>query len=332
MQSVKSGALTFLFRGLGARRRRWRENRGRGRRRRRSISSIDLSLFPFLLSSFSPRSTTRTTGQNKRKRTVDARRRVVLDPQVDVLGDAESKVAGRRKVAAQQLVLLHLEAGLDQRHRLLAADRHGSGDLLIAPDREGADRVARLAEDGLLARQLLEDLGGLLEPVSGLSHADVEDELGDADAAHRVRGLVGGLLVSEKEEKQRETRGECQKKQSDRAVAIGNQSASRGAMRTLAAPAAETRPKRQFWDREGASLVSESEAGSLEKGQERGRKRRQAIMTSERGDHRRRRQRRPAAADATVDVASTRSLSLPSLLLSSLFTHPIRIRSVPRRP
>ena len=53
-----------------------------------------------------------------------------------------------------------------RRHRLLAADRHGGRDLLVTPDRERAHRVARLAEDGLLARQLLEDLGGLLEPVA----------------------------------------------------------------------------------------------------------------------------------------------------------------------
>ena len=110
-----------------------------------------------------------------------------------MLRDAKAKVARRRKVAAEQLVLLDFQPGLDQRHRLLAADRDRGRDLLVAPDREGAHGVARLAEDGLLARQLLEDLCGLLEPVARLSHADVEDELGDADAAHRVRGLVGGL-------------------------------------------------------------------------------------------------------------------------------------------
>ena len=46
----------------------------------------------------------------------------------------------------------------DQGHRLLAADRHGRRNLLVPPNREGAHRVAGLAEDGLLARQLLENL------------------------------------------------------------------------------------------------------------------------------------------------------------------------------
>eukprot|EP00955_Chlamydomonas_euryale_P119146 366575-Chlamydomonas_euryale.AAC.4 len=44
--------------------------------------------------------------------TVDAGRRVVLDAQVDVLLDAEAKVARVGEVLPDQLKLLHLEAGL----------------------------------------------------------------------------------------------------------------------------------------------------------------------------------------------------------------------------
>ena len=45
-------------------------------------------------------------------RTVDAGAGVVLDAQVDVLGDAEAEVARLAEVAPQQLILLHLQACL----------------------------------------------------------------------------------------------------------------------------------------------------------------------------------------------------------------------------
>ena len=64
-----------------------------------------------------------------RQLTVDAGGGVVLDPQVDVLVDAEAKVAGGGEVAAQQLKLLHLKARLLQ-GRTRAPGRHrkrGSG-------------------------------------------------------------------------------------------------------------------------------------------------------------------------------------------------------------
>ena len=53
---------------------------------------------------------------------------VVLDAQVDVLLDAEAEVAGLAEVGSLELVLLHLEAALEQVLRLLAADlRRESG-------------------------------------------------------------------------------------------------------------------------------------------------------------------------------------------------------------
>lgn len=51
---------------------------------------------------------------------VDANRRVVLDAEIDVLADAEAKVASLGEVALAQLVLLDLEATLKNFLGLLA--------------------------------------------------------------------------------------------------------------------------------------------------------------------------------------------------------------------
>jgi hypothetical protein len=118
---------------------------------------------------------------------------VVLDAQVDVLGDTETEVAGLAEVALAELVLLDLEATLEDLLSLGAADGDVDGDLFVTTDTEGTDGVAGLGVDGGLTRQLLENLGGTSEPVTRLSDGDVEDELLDAKLAHGVGGLGVGL-------------------------------------------------------------------------------------------------------------------------------------------
>lgn len=76
---------------------------------------------------------------------VDTDRRVVLDTQVNVLVDAETKVAGLGKVALAQLVLLDLEAALENLLGLWTADGDVHGDLFVTADTKGTDGVAGLA-------------------------------------------------------------------------------------------------------------------------------------------------------------------------------------------
>ena len=59
------------------------------------------------------------------------------------------------KVLAQQLILLHLEAGLDELHGLVTTHRHKRRNFLISADAEAADGVPRLAVHWLLPCQLL---------------------------------------------------------------------------------------------------------------------------------------------------------------------------------
>jgi len=76
---------------------------------------------------------------------VDTDRRVVLDAQIDVLGDAETEVASLGEVALPQLVLLDLEAALENLLCLGAANCDVDGDLLVTSDTECTDGVAGLA-------------------------------------------------------------------------------------------------------------------------------------------------------------------------------------------
>ena len=70
---------------------------------------------------------------------------VVLDTQVDVLGDTETEVAGLGEVALAELVLLDLEATLEDLLSLGTTDGDVDGDLLVTADTEGTDGVTGLA-------------------------------------------------------------------------------------------------------------------------------------------------------------------------------------------
>jgi hypothetical protein len=76
---------------------------------------------------------------------VDTNRRVVLDAEIDVLRDTEAEVASLREVALPQLILLDLEAALENLLCLGSTDGDVHGDLLITADTECADGVACLA-------------------------------------------------------------------------------------------------------------------------------------------------------------------------------------------
>lgn len=76
---------------------------------------------------------------------VNTNGRVVLDTQVDVLRDTETKVASLGEVALAELVLLDLETTLKNFLCLGAADGDVDSDLLVTTDTECADSVAGLA-------------------------------------------------------------------------------------------------------------------------------------------------------------------------------------------
>lgn len=91
-------------------------------------------------------------------KTIDTDGGIVLDAQIDVFLDAETKVAGGGEVVATQLVLAHLQATLQNLLGLGATHRAVHSDLLVTTDSEGAHCVAGLGEHGLLTSQLLQHL------------------------------------------------------------------------------------------------------------------------------------------------------------------------------
>lgn len=74
--------------------------------------------------------------------TVDTDLGVVLDAEVDVLLDTEAKVAAGAEVALGELVLLDLEALLEDLGGLGTTDGGVDGDLLVSADAEGSHGVS----------------------------------------------------------------------------------------------------------------------------------------------------------------------------------------------
>lgn len=106
-----------------------------------------------------------------------------------MLADTETEVAGLAEVALAELVLLHLEATLEDLLGLGATDSNVDGNLLVPPDTESTDSVAGLGVDGGLTAELFEHLGRTGETITRLADGDVEDELLDAKLPHGVGGL-----------------------------------------------------------------------------------------------------------------------------------------------
>lgn len=98
-----------------------------------------------------------------------------------MLSDTEAKVARVTEVAASQLVLLDLQATLQNLLRLRATDSDVACDLFVTADTETTESVLGLGGDGGLTRQLLQNLGGTRQPVTRLADRDVDDELIDAE-------------------------------------------------------------------------------------------------------------------------------------------------------
>jgi hypothetical protein len=77
--------------------------------------------------------------------TVDTNGGVVLDTEIDVLGDTETEVASLAEVALAELVLLDLQATLENLLSLGATDGDVDSNLFVTADTEGTDGVAGLA-------------------------------------------------------------------------------------------------------------------------------------------------------------------------------------------
>lgn len=91
--------------------------------------------------------------------TVDTDTGVVLDSEIDVLADTEAEVAGLAEVALAELVLLDLEATLENLLGLGATDGDVDRDLFVTTDTEGTDGVTGLAWKGGFVRW--ENPGGI---------------------------------------------------------------------------------------------------------------------------------------------------------------------------
>lgn len=138
-----------------------------------------------------------STHDNVEVHTVNTDTWVVLDTQVDVLVNTETEVTGSREVSSLQLELLDSQTSLQDLLSLWASDGNVDSDLLVSSDTEGSDGVSSLRLNWGLTRQLLQDLGGSGQSVTGLTDTDVQDQFLDTQLTHRVLSGHDGLLLLE---------------------------------------------------------------------------------------------------------------------------------------
>ena len=99
---------------------------------------------------------TRTGHAGVEVHAVDTDGGVVLDAEIDVLADAEAEVAGLTEVALAQLVLLDLQATLENLLSLGATDGDVDSDLLVTSNTEGTDGVTGLTCTEIISIYILQ--------------------------------------------------------------------------------------------------------------------------------------------------------------------------------
>lgn len=122
-------------------------------------------------------SSTRSGHDDKEVGTEDTNSRVVLDSQVNVLCDTETKVASLGEVPSSQLVLLDLESSLEDLLCLGSSDSDVASNLFVTSDTEASESVSSLGSDWRLTSELFQYLGSSGESVSRFTNGDVDDEL-----------------------------------------------------------------------------------------------------------------------------------------------------------
>jgi hypothetical protein len=128
----------------------------------------------------------RSVQADEKVHSVDTSGRIVLDTQIDVLVDSETKVSGLGEVSLKQFVLLDLEAALNNLKRLFSAYGDVHTDLFVTTNAKGTKRVAGFAVDGLLAGQLFQHTSSSRQTISRFSDAAIDNELVDLDIPHGV--------------------------------------------------------------------------------------------------------------------------------------------------
>ena len=76
---------------------------------------------------------------------VDTNCWIILDSQINVLGDTESKIASVRKVLLAQFILLDFQTSLEDLLCFRAADCDMDCDLFVSTDTKGSDGIAGFA-------------------------------------------------------------------------------------------------------------------------------------------------------------------------------------------
>lgn len=105
--------------------------------------------------------------------TEDTNTWVVLDTQIDVLVNTETKVTSFREVALLEFVFLDLKTTFEDFLSLWTSNGNVASDLFVTTDTECTDSVTSLWGDWSLTSELFEDLGCTCKSVTRFTNGDV---------------------------------------------------------------------------------------------------------------------------------------------------------------
>jgi len=120
---------------------------------------------------------------------VNSDTRIVLDSQVDVFRNTESKVSTLREVSLAKFVFLDFQTTFDDFFGFGSANGDVNSNLFVTTDTESSDGVTGFAVDWSLTGKLFEHFGCTGESVTRFADTDVQDELVDSQLPHGIVGL-----------------------------------------------------------------------------------------------------------------------------------------------
>lgn len=100
--------------------------------------------------------------------------------------DTETEATQVGEVVFLEFVFLDLQTGLQDFLGFWSSDGDSASDLFISSNSKGSDGESGLGEDWALSGELFQDFGTSSKPITRLTNAQVQAELGDFDFSHNI--------------------------------------------------------------------------------------------------------------------------------------------------
>ena len=131
----------------------------------------------------------RAAEDNVEVHTIDTDMGIVLDSQIDVFLDTETKVSILREVLTTQLVFTDLKTTFKDLFGLGTTNSAVDSDLFVTSNTERSDCVPSLGKDGGLSSQRFQNLGSTSQIITRLADTNIQAQFADVQIPHDILGL-----------------------------------------------------------------------------------------------------------------------------------------------